>query len=248
MQFFSVQAHGENESKHGWTYGAPALFFNVWDTRWILNRYMWQAAHTLLSPGCIRGGLSPGGKHCSARSLTLNSAHQKLWKLPHLVNERCVATGLLKIMNEALLVDPQPSRLWVLMASAAWSLMCMCWDKDLLHACLGPRQLDSAINHLLYVLFLACSLAPCWLQRIGSIIKQIKADCRVNFHPILPSGCRDIMHESKSPSWNATEQNYKLAKNVWGAHLFPGFCLMAQFYAATPMRQGGSNHFSQSRR
>lgn len=136
-------------------------------------------------------------------------------------------------MNEALVVD-QPLRLWLmsdlLMASIAWSLMCMCWDKEnLFHACPGPRQLGSAINHLLYPLLLAFSLAPCWLQRAGSIIKQIKADCWVNFHPILASGCRDVTNKSKSPleiQRTKRRARWKRLNCTFVPHL------MAQFYAA----------------
>lgn len=109
--------------------------------------------------------------------------------------------------------------------------MCICWDKDLLHACLGPRQLDSAINHLLYPLFLAFSSAPCWLQ---SIIKQIKADCRVNFHLISARGRCDVTHRSETPE----KKGLVCLGFVWW-HSFTQ-------RSATLMRQGGRSRFSQS--
>lgn len=76
-----------------------------------------------------------------------------------------------------------------------------CWfEENLLHACLGPLQLNSAIKHLFIALFLAFSSAPCWLQAVESIIKQIKADCSVNFHLILATGCSGVMLQSKQRS------------------------------------------------
>lgn len=131
----------------------------------------------------------------------------------------------LLIMNETLLVDLQ-----TLMASIAGSLTCMCWVKGLFHAFLGPWQLDSAINRLLYLLLLALGLAPCWLQRAGSIIKQMKADCWVNFYPILPSG------NTKSCASLKLLLKFNWIKDVQIVQLHICFlffvCVMAQFYAA----------------
>lgn len=104
--------------------------------------------------------------------------------------------------------------------------------ENLPHACLGLQQLNCAINHLLYPPLLAFSLAPRWLQFARSIIKQIKADCLVNFHPVFASGGRTAMQYRWKTSWNETGQNETLAKNVWAPRLFPDLCLWPQFYAA----------------
>lgn len=136
-------------------------------------------------------------------------------------------------MNEASLVVPLPFRLWALMTSIAYNVHLL--DKDLLHACLGPRQLHSAINHLLHPLFLAFSSAPCWLQ---SIIKQIKADCGVNFHLISARGRCDVTHRSETPEKKSCLKCLVCLGFVWW-HSFTQ-------RSATLMRQGGRSRFSQS--
>lgn len=108
-------------------------FFYAWDRRWKLNIqhiYIYTTRCSSLAVTWLyqRWAISLLGALLSL-IISIKLCISKALKAALLAP---ITAGLLQILNEwSISCCSAQFRLWALMTCIAWSLMCMCWDKDL---------------------------------------------------------------------------------------------------------------------